>query len=62
MSCKHCHSECSGLGRCDVCYSALCFICANFPNGVLGNSVRCDDHKNFTQEERKNYLNNLKGR
>lgn len=34
-ACVCCGGECSGMGRCDDCDGAMCFICANFEHGPV---------------------------
>ena len=31
-ACCSCNQECSGLGQCDDCFGALCFLCAESDN------------------------------
>ncbi len=42
VPCVTCQERCSGMGRCDTCGEALCFLCANFPEGMFGRPVYCD--------------------
>lgn len=34
-ACCDCGQDCSGMGKCDSCRAALCFLCCNFEHGPL---------------------------
>lgn len=52
-ACCVCDGECSGMGRCDDCDGAMCFICANFEKGPGERGYRLCDACLERREEKK---------